>query len=153
MQPLQRLAICNEASSQIVEQFRMSGLVPLNSEIAFSSHQRLAEMPTPDAVHNDPRRQSTAFCEDVVGELKAAGALLESCIALGKDSQKLTRSQRPGIGNVPMRKNVHIVRHTRPYVHLCQIWIGTVNPDSGIEYGLCKRKIGSCWATVSRCDR
>ena len=57
MQPFERPAIGHEARGQIVEQFGMRGLFALNAEIAGGGDQRLAEMPAPDAVHDDARGQ------------------------------------------------------------------------------------------------
>src|SRR5207249_1219356 len=82
MEPLERQAVGDEAPGQIVEQFRMCGLVSLYPEIALRRHQRLTEMPAPDPVYNHAGRQWTALREDVIRELKTPRALLESGIAL-----------------------------------------------------------------------
>src|SRR5258708_4502654 len=64
MEPFERQTIGNEACGQVVEQFRMSGLVSLHPEITLRGHQRLTEMPAPDPVHDHARRQRGALRED-----------------------------------------------------------------------------------------
>ena len=54
---LQAVSVGDELSSQPVEQFRMTGRFPARTEVVRRAHQAPAEMPLPDAIHHDPRRQ------------------------------------------------------------------------------------------------
>jgi hypothetical protein len=79
IQPLERPSVRDEAGGEIVQQFRMRGLLALHSEIAGGGHQRLAEMPAPDAIHDHARRQRGAIAENIVGQFAASRSLDGTC--------------------------------------------------------------------------
>jgi len=56
-QVLHRPAVVREVIGQEIQQFRMRGLLTRTAPVVRRPHQRLAEMPLPDPVDHDPRRE------------------------------------------------------------------------------------------------
>src|SRR5262249_2952579 len=110
-------------------------------------NEGLAEMPAPHAIHDDASCQGTTLAEDVLGEFQATGTLLERGIALAKDGEKLARRQLSGSCHVAMKQDVHVVSDTGLDVDGGEIGSAAVNPDAGVENGLCEREIGGAGTT------
>ena len=77
MQALQRPTMLDEVRRQPVEEFRMRGFFPEDAEVAGRPHQCLAEVPAPDAVHDNPCRKWIVRSGDGAGEFEASAALFK----------------------------------------------------------------------------
>ena len=64
-QPLQIPVVLLEADGQVVEQFRMGGLRALRSEIVHGADDAFAEVPLPNAIHEDARRPADSRGETI----------------------------------------------------------------------------------------
>src|SRR5262245_12298960 len=92
MQPLHRPTMRDKSRSQIIQQFRMRGLLPLRTEVAGGGNQGLAEVPVPNAIHDHSCGQWGRIGKDSLSQLEPARALFESAVAFGEHRQKLPRS-------------------------------------------------------------
>src|SRR5258708_15709089 len=91
MQALEAPALIDELRRQPVEQIRMRRGFPLCAEVIGCPHDRLPEMPAPDPIDQDPRRQR------VFGSRQPAG---ECCPASrrghGREVRRVTRAYQYG---------------------------------------------------------
>src|SRR5262245_59600313 len=110
MQPLERPAVDDKAGGEVIEQLRMRRAVSLSAEVAWRVHEWLAEMPAPDAIDDDARRQRACVAEESIGQLQSAGTALEGGIPLGENRQEPARHKRAGLGNVAAGEHVQVVR-------------------------------------------
>ena len=72
VQALERPAVFAQAARQVVEQLGVRRLFSELAEIVGGAHQRLAEVPAPNAVGDDARGKRIAFADDPAGQVEAA---------------------------------------------------------------------------------
>src|SRR5438874_2531306 len=110
MQPLEGPAIFDEAGGEVVEKIWVSGFLTLSAKVAWSCDQRLAEMPGANAIDDDAGSEGGGVAEDAVGELEAAGAVVEGRVGFGEDGDEAAGDGCAGLGDVAAGKDVHVVR-------------------------------------------
>src|SRR5262245_23244784 len=113
MQPLERPAAGDEAGGQVVEQLRMRGRLALHAKVARRAYKWLAEMPRPDAVRHDARRQRGGIAKDLIAQLAAARAGVEGGGVFRKHRKKSARGHFTRTADVTAGQHVHVAGHTR----------------------------------------
>lgn len=108
MQPFERPAVLLESHGQIIEQFRVSGAVTQQAEVAESSDETTSEVRSPDSIHNHSCRHRIAGIHDRFGQLLSSAAIGEVLRAGGKNGQESSRGQRSFVVDVAADEHVEV---------------------------------------------
>src|SRR5205814_6048550 len=103
-------AIFNEPGGEVVEKLGVSWLFALSTEITGSRDERLSKMPCPHAIDDDARGERRGVGEDALGELEAAGAVVEGGISFCEDGDETAGNTRAGVGDVCAGQDAQIAR-------------------------------------------